>query len=172
MSDEFDLKELRRQLPKEVMVDKHDLDDECAAQAGVYVRWAERAARARDERDRKDHELRQHEAYLDQQLREDAKDEKPKPTESAIKARMVLEESHQRLQDAVFDARMVSAFCDSAKQAFEQRRSMLKYLCELWLGEYYSELQVNDNEYMEEKFRERQQGNKRRKLTRKRREED
>lgn len=146
-------------------LDKYKLDDQCAQQTSVYSKWALISAKASRERDYRQKELDEEVAKLDNEVRVNPekfgiKDIK----ENAVKAVIASDKIVMKLKTDVIEATTYAKFFNSAVSACDQKKTMLRELGDLWLGEYYSNVEIKKGEVddnLRVKMRERKGGSKR-----------
>jgi hypothetical protein len=152
------------ELDGDAKTDKFGLDNECAVQTGLYAKWALLSTLASRERDWRQKELEERNALLDNDIRSDPgnygiSDIK----ENAVKAVIAKDDGIMKLKAGVIEATAYAKFFDRAVSACDQKKMMLRELGDLWLGEYYSDVQIKKGEAedgMREKMRGRRTGRK------------
>lgn len=154
------LEEWGDELDEDMKIDKFNLDDECARQPSIYSKWAMLSARASEERDWRQKELDEEAARIDNEVRTDPdkfgiRDIK----ESAVKAAIAADEVIMKLKADVVRATAYAKFFYSAVGACDQKKTMLRMLGDLWLGEFYSNVEIRKGE-SEENLREKMKARK------------
>ena len=143
------------ELNADMKVDKYELDDECARQACVYTKWALLSALASKERDWRQKELDELNAILDNEIRTDpGKFGISDIKENAVKSVIAKDPGIMGLKADVIEATAYAKFFNSATSACDQKKTMLRMLGDLWISEYYSDVQIKKGEG-EERLRER-----------------
>ena len=123
-------------------IDPMKLDDEWLYQPGLYMEWAEKAAKARAAFDRARAELDRTEATVAKDIRADPdKFGIPKATEAAIAYEVRNDDRYIRASNAHIKARMHSEITYRMTVALEQRKKALENLAFLTQQGYFSEPQ-------------------------------
>lgn len=149
------LEDWAEELNGDMKVDKFRLDEECARQTSVYTKWAFLTAEAGRERDWRQKELDEMNARLDNEVR--VYPEKfglKEIKENAVKAVIAGDEGIMKLKADLINATAYYKFFSSAVAACDQKKTMLRMLGDLFLGEYYSNVEIKKGEG-EESMRER-----------------
>lgn len=132
---------------QDIEIDKYSLDTECIDQPRKFMKWASLLADALKERDEAKQFLKVTETKISLEIRSDPKSfGLDKITESAVESVVINQkqvvEAGQRLIDAQYNVNILSA----AKEAQEQRRSMLENLIKLFLSGYWAEPRIPQKE--------------------------
>jgi hypothetical protein len=130
----FDPDELRTKL----RLDRNALDDEVEQQAEIFGEVGEAAAYAKSAVDSLEEELKELEATLDSEAREDAEANDDRITENAIKARVAGDASRKVMVIKLLGARDLQRRLDALTTAFRQRSYMLRDMVDLNLAGYYT----------------------------------
>lgn len=143
------------ELNEDMRLNKFNLDDECARQTSIFSKWAMLSAQASQEREWRQKELDEETARLDNEIRADPekfglRDIK----ENAVKALITSDGEIMKLRADLIRAISYSKFFNSAVEACDQKKYMLRELGNLWLGEYYSNVEIRKGE-AEDDLRER-----------------
>lgn len=153
-----DINELSEQLDADMRIDKYGLDNECAEQTSIYSKWARMSAEASRERDYRQKELDETSAMLDNEIRTDPEKYGIKDLkEAAVKAVIMGDEAVMKLKSDLIEATTYAKFMNSAVAACDQKKTMLRMLGDLWLGEYYSNVEIRKGE-VEDRLREKMKG--------------
>jgi hypothetical protein len=131
---------------KELEIDKYALDTECLDQPRRFMVWSEQLATASAERDRTEQQRKIIEAQVEQKIRGNPDAYGGKLTEAGIKSHITINSEVIDAQKAEIDASYRVNVLLSAKQAFEQRRSMLENLVKLFLSGYWAEPKIKEEE--------------------------
>jgi len=128
----------------ELHIDKYNLDNECATQPSLFMKYAEEFAEKKKQRQLRETELKRIEAEADANVRKNPSEYglEDNPKEKAIAYAVANDPKVIEAANAFIEARKQSSIADAAKNAFEQRKIMLRVLGDLWLGEYYSATEV------------------------------
>ena len=157
------------QLHEESKVNKNQLDDEASEQSQLFANWAGLAAIAHVNRKEQERRFEAAKARADVAIRKDpvrfGLEEKPK--EAAIKAVILDIEEVQEAYDDYMKAYAYDKVMAVAEKTMEGRKTMLRLEGDLWLGEYYSKVEIKDKQV--DRFRERVADTRKRKERRKRR---
>lgn len=136
-----------------IEIDEFNLEKEWVGQPALYLKYAEKAAKARLNLDEADSELELVTADLDKAIRGDPeKYGLEKITESGIKITVPLQDEYQEALKAVNEARYELGIVQAAVNALDHRKRALEKLVDLWQGSYFSEpkSQGDAKEAMEE----------------------
>lgn len=135
--------ETSEEILKELEIDKHDLDNELASnQLRIHDKYSLMAIKAEEECDNIKDELRFLKADIELKIRKNPEkyiDKKIKPTESAIKATVLLRNSVKKKMKQYSDAVTHSKHMTHLKElAGIERNINLGKLSEIWVSGYYS----------------------------------
>lgn len=130
-----------QELESALRIDEYALNDVCREQPTLFYRVSREVAMAVSRRDAAKTELEKVEAQLTLDLRDQARDAESKITVDEIKARV---RENGAYLDAV--ARLSQCQEDYAswqvlKEAYQQRSYALNHLVDLWLGNYYGNIE-------------------------------
>jgi len=123
-------------------IDKFNLDQECIEQAQKYLEYAEEAvetAKVRNEASVRLDELR---AQTELRIRNEALGAGVKVTEGIIASRVEVDGDYLVAQLELVQLKANAAKAEAKREAMEQRKSMLEWVCRLYLSEYYSDAVV------------------------------
>jgi hypothetical protein len=120
-----------------LMIDKHNLDQECMSQSDIFFRIEEQVAMAISLKDHAKENLTQVDANLAKEIRQAAETNSIKLTEAKIQELIVTDEKHSKAMQEAIKAKYESDMWMNMKEAFAQRSSMLKEMCNLYLAGYY-----------------------------------
>lgn len=131
MEDRY--KKLRDQINEDLKLDKHNLDTEAENQSRLYMKWSERYLIEKTALDDLEGSI-----YLDivNNPKEFDIPEK-KVTVDATKSAI-------NTNRKVVEQRLLANLLKNAKDSFEQRRSMIKLLGDLWQQQYYGDIQIKE----------------------------
>lgn len=115
-------------------IDKYDLHNEWAGQAGLYMKWAKRYSRAVKERDKAKENLNLVRAEVDAKIRDTSS---PKPTEAAISSLVIQNKKYRIASTALIKATENMNVMDGAKEAMNHRKKGLENEVILFLAGYY-----------------------------------
>lgn len=138
MTDEIegiDVDEYRQYLK----IDKDVLDDVISSQADIFFRVSEAYALVCSKRDKAKENLKQDDAKLDMDIREDLFEENIKLTEGKINNLVTCHADHIEAAGVYLDLCEDANVLGSLKDSFSQRSYMIRELVELYTIGYYSE---------------------------------
>jgi len=125
---------------EDLKVDIHSLDHLWAIQPQLYMKWAERHAKAIAERDRLKERLELVKAEVSADVRRNPADYSiEKLTEAAVHAAVISDEKVRKVSEQLIRAAEVVNILAGAKEGMNHKKSALETLAKLWLGSYYSE---------------------------------
>lgn len=128
---------------EDLEIDKYSLDSECVGQPQKFMAWSEKMAEATAERDRADQNLEVVKAQVEQAVRKDPDAfGLDKVTEGSIKSAVTIHPEVQEANERWIQAKYNASILMSAKDAMEQRRSMLEILIKLFLSGYWADPKV------------------------------
>lgn len=124
-----------------LIIDKDNLDQMWVEQPQVYNEIAERVALEMSRRDEAKNELKDLEAQIDSELREDAeadfqKNGTKKPTETALKNMMREDKRWKKANETQLDLEKNVNLLQARQTAFQQRRYALENLVTLHVSGY------------------------------------
>lgn len=152
------MEEWGEDLDADMRIDKFGLDNECAQQTSIYSKWARLSAEAGRERDYRQKELDEISADLDNAIRKDpGKYGIADVKENAVKAVIQNDKRVMKLKTDVIEITAYASLFKGAVNACDQKKTMLRMLGDLWLGEYYSNVEIKKGEG-DERLRERMKG--------------
>jgi hypothetical protein len=123
---------------KDLKIDTDSLDIEWIKQPKTFMKWAKMAIEASDVMDKKKDALEIIEAELDEEARGKLEGEKKKIREAMVTSEIKKSERYQKAQLEYRNARRDYKILDKAVEAFNQRKTALENLVDLWQGGYYS----------------------------------
>lgn len=147
-------------LKKRLRISIFQLDRECAEQPELYLMAGELAADARTEAEKAKVRYELAKAKVEEAIRlnPDQHTEISKITDSVIKALVTSDEIVQERQDDWIKARKDADDAQVLKDAFDQKRSMLKQEVDLWCTNYWEKSGMEsvggDKKKMDEKIEE------------------
>lgn len=131
------------EIEQDLGIDKDNLDFECMDQPKRFFRWSvtyAEAVRSRDEAKRKASIVKSN-INLDVRSRPEEYG-LTKPTEGSISAVVDSSEEVNKAEVVVSDAQYAVNIYSAAKEALDQRRSMLEKLVALYISGYYSQVKL------------------------------
>lgn len=153
--DDMDYDKYSQEMESDSRIDPFTLHTCEAEQPLLYGKWARWYADVFGSMKECEHDLKILEAEASSYIRDNPeKYDLEKVTDKAIDALVTLDKEVKEKRKELLRWRKADKFFEAGKDAMDQRRTMLKTLSELWLGEYYSEIQQSDRGY-EERFRRR-----------------
>ncbi len=133
--DGVDLEEFRTHLT----INKDSLDEDITVQSDLFFRVSEAYAFACSRRDAAKEQIKQVDAKMDLEIRQDASDEGVKVTETKVSSLVAASEEHLEAASEHLDCIEEVNIFGSLKEAFSQRSYMLRELVELYCVGYYSD---------------------------------
>lgn len=130
---------------EDLKIDKYALDTECLDQSRRFAQWSENLANALTERDRADQKIKIIEAQVEQDIRirpQNYIGTDGKLTEAGVRSLVLLNEEVRLAREEHIDAVHKVNIMTTAKQAFEQRRSMIENLVKLYLSGYWADPKI------------------------------
>lgn len=127
-----------RNAKEEVKINKFELDDALEEQPDLYLDWALEHAEAVKEKDAAKGALEKVKSELGIEIRKDPKKYGlDKPTGQAVEDAVIAHATYQEAYETFVGANREANRLSAIREAFDQRRSSLKYLTELWTQNYY-----------------------------------
>ena len=136
------------EIESDLKIDKDNLDLECMDQPRKFMKWSVEYAesiRMRDEAKRKASIVKSN-TNLDVRSRPEAYGLNNKPTVDSISAVVESNEEVNVAEKEVSDAQYAVNIFGAAKEALDQRRSMLEKLVALYISGYYSQVKLGTEE--------------------------
>lgn len=121
-----------------IMIDKHDLDQCAVEQPAIFHEVSEALALAISKRDRIKLKLEQAVAHEDKRLRAHLLDGDKKPTDKAIAALVEESDEVSGMRGDMLAASSEVSRIQALKEAFDQRRDMIKVLAQLFTASYFT----------------------------------
>lgn len=131
---------------KDLEIDKYALDSECVNQPVRFMEWSKRWAEAIAERDRAEQKLKVIEAQVEQRIRMDGQSRSEKLTESAVKSLVMVDPEVQAAREEAIDSSYRANVLLAARQAMEQRKSMIEKLVNLFLSGYWADPKISNSD--------------------------
>lgn len=134
----------------DLSIDKFNLDKELVSQAQLFMSYGEDHAEAVAERDLLKRRLEVERAQKALLIRKQPDEYGfTKVTDKAVEALIDTDKDIVALENIFIEARKQVMILDTAKEAFDQRRSTLIMLCKLYLGEYAGDPTVSSKDVEE-----------------------
>lgn len=130
------------ELKQALTIDKNSLDRELIHQAALFNAVGEEWVQAVDKRDALKEFLGLIEAEIENEVRQEASDNKEKITNDEVKSRVRVHPDRRKASGNYGQAKKEADKLDVLKNAYLQRASMLKRLCELYIANYYEQNSV------------------------------
>jgi hypothetical protein len=129
-----------------LIIDKNNLDEACTHQANLFYEVSYRYAHAKSIKDRAKEELTLvfSRKYLEE--RRDAERVGKKTTEEKLKSLVKMSKEYKQAFDGSIEATKDYDEWGALKDAFLQRASMIRDLCNLYLNNYYADITVKGSE--------------------------
>jgi len=127
------------EIEQDLFIDKNSLDFECIDQPKRFLKWSKKMAEAIREKDESKRAMIVTRAMRNSDIRS-----RPgeygveKVTEGSIAAALENQEDVQTAEQLIIDNQYAVNIYTGAKEAFEQRKSMLEKLVNLYISGYYS----------------------------------
>jgi hypothetical protein len=124
---------------EDIKLDPNELDVAAATQGELFIKWAERAVKARTEMEYAKLQLETKQARLQIRCRKSPRKFKlEKLTEGAIQAAVLLHPEYQAAHEHYLDARQVCAMLEKAVNGMEMRKRMIEVLITLHGQQYFA----------------------------------
>ncbi len=120
-------------------IDKNGLDEECLKQPILYEHYSTEWAEAVNKRDRLKQKLDNYKAGLEKKVRRKLA-KKSKVTEKMIENAVLTDKKYQKKVDRYLKAKGKANKLGVRREAFAQKKDMLKILTDLFIGNYYGEV--------------------------------
>jgi hypothetical protein len=128
---------------EEIKINKHRLEEEIINQPGVYIKWAEKAARAMVNRIDVDKKKKLIRAELDRKYRAKFAQAGEKVTENGIDACIRMDDEYKAINEKFLEAMEEEAVMVDVKWAFQQRKTSLELLQEGIINGIYADPTIN-----------------------------
>jgi hypothetical protein len=133
-----------------LQIDKFSLDKMCQTQVELFSKISNTYTFKISERDMDKESLAVIDAFLASEYRQDAEDLGEKVTEAKLNQRVQISKRHKGAFQKYIDSKLIADRWGILKEAFIQRASMIKHLCELQLSNYFADVEVKGNVKTEE----------------------
>lgn len=127
---------------KDLEIDKFALDAECLDQPHRFMTWSKQWADAIAERDRLEQKVKIVEAQVEQNIRNNPESYGGKLTEAGIKSLVTTSSEVIQIREELIEISHQANTLLAARQAMEQRRSMLENLVKLFLSGYWADPKI------------------------------
>lgn len=137
-------------------IDKYNLDVEAAEHPQKYNNAARAAARAAKEEKQAERHYLKTRARVDKEVRKRPSKfgvDPDEPKEKAISGAVDLDDRVEEAYNDYLDAKERAANASADEKTFEHRKILIRLLGELWIKDYYSQVEVRDERI--DKFRDR-----------------
>ncbi len=129
---------------EDIAIDQDRLDWELTRQPTLLVEYNELLADAQDVRDRKKEQLDLTRSKIDYRIRSNPEGETGlrKPTEAAILNTILADPGYRKINDEYLKCVHNVRVLEGARNAVDQRKSVLVKLADLWIAGYWAEPRV------------------------------
>lgn len=131
--------ELDRDIKEDVKINRFQLERECEDHSSLYYYYAEQLAEARKTRDFLKDKLKSEQAKVEMQYRTSELTLDCKMTESSISSAVEINSGIQKIKQEFLQADYECNQLQAMEESMKQRKSMLDYLIQLYIREYYSD---------------------------------
>lgn len=138
-SDDSDIDDFVALHERYVSIDEHALEDCLTQQSISYYEVSKRLALESSKRDAAKNYLREVEARVDVELRDDARKTATKCTETELASRRQIHEDVTEANRALTRFQYRVRCLEALDKAFSQRAYVIRDLCQLWIASYYGE---------------------------------
>jgi len=121
-----------------LLINKNSLDEECQEQPLLFYKIAEEVVSAISKRDACKELLQETDAVLAKKYRDEADTNNVKITEAKILQAVQIDETHKKVFLNYSNKKQKVDELEALKNAFLQRATMLKTLCDLYVAGYFS----------------------------------
>jgi len=136
---------------EEIKINKHRLEEEIINQPGLYIKWAEKSARAMVNRIELDKKKKLVRAELDRKYRLKIEQAGEKVTENRLDAYIRMDDEYKAINEKLLEAMEEEAVMIDVKWAFQQRKTSLELLQEGIINGIYADPTVNTKKALSEK---------------------
>lgn len=137
---------------EEIKINKHRLEEEIINQPGLYIKWAEKSARAMVNRIELDKKKKLVRAELDRKYRLKIEQAGEKVTENRLDAYIRMDDEYKAINEKLLEAMEEEAIMIDVKWAFQQRKTSLELLQEGIINGIYADPTVNTKKALAEKM--------------------
>jgi len=135
--DSFDLESFLAEYQNALRIDEHALDEALLDQAPSYYEISKQVALQGSRRDALKQYLKEVEARVDIEIREEAQSAGEKVTEGLVTSRRLIHKDIQRAHRMFARGDRAVQALQALKEAYTQRSYALKELVNLWISNYY-----------------------------------
>lgn len=125
-----------------LVIDKYALDDECLKQPVLFDYYSNEWADASAKQDKAKQKLENYKAELEKKVRLKLAKEKDRVTEKAVENEVLTNTKYQKLCDRYILAKAKANKSRAVKDAFAQKKDMIKILTDLFISNYYGEVRT------------------------------
>ena len=127
-------------------IDKYNLDEECSRQPDLYYEETKNIGSMVEEKSLAELELKELEANVELVIRS----REDKPTEAKIKALVTKNKKVKAKRREVIKCQSRINDAMNMKHSLEQKKSMIEWLGRLYIGEYWSDVNIPTENYSRE----------------------
>jgi hypothetical protein len=128
-----------------LIINKHELDDECIAQPSILHDVSDQFTTAKSIRDKSKKFLAETDALVAKELRLESDTKGTKLSEAKLQELILLDPRHKEAFGIWAEDNLTAERWENKKDAFIQRSFMLKELCGLYYNSYFIRESVNIN---------------------------
>lgn len=128
----------KTQMEQDVKIDRFKLEEASQDQAELYYQYTKNLHRLTKKKLKLEKKLTELEAQIDLEIRNKLEQEGETAREGEIKSRITLDKRIKKMRREVINAKVKLQKAEHIKTVFDQRRSMIKYLTELYVSQYWS----------------------------------
>jgi len=126
-----------------LVIDKHLLDDECLKQPVLFDYYSNKWADASAKQDKAKQKLENFKAELEKKVRLKLSRLKDRVTEKAVGNEVETNKKYQKLCDRHILAKAKANKARGRKDAFAQKKDMIKILTDLFISNYFGEVRTH-----------------------------
>lgn len=126
-----------------LIIDKFTLDDECLKQPILYEYYSGLWADASKKQDKAKQKLENFKAELEKKVRLKLAKTKDRVTEKAVENEVLTNTKYQKLCDRHILAKAKANKARGIKDAFAQKKDMIKILTDLFISNYFGEVRTS-----------------------------
>jgi len=125
-----------------LVIDKHLLDDECLKQPVLFEYYSNAWAEASAKQDKAKQKLENYKAELEKKVRLKLSRLKDRVTEKAVGNEVETNKKYQKLCERHILAKAKANKARGIKDAFAQKKDMIKILTDLFISNYFGEVRT------------------------------
>lgn len=147
---------MNKDIRKYIKIDKYKLEREAANQSELFLYYAEQLPKLYKRKQKAKDKLEEVQSEIADKIRSNTNryfSDDQRITDKAINDKVTIHPKVKRTKEKVIEAEVKFQRASNRVKAFDQRRSMIKYMVELYRDQYWSVDHISDEEALDIGFR-------------------